>query len=388
MSTIKRKPQPNGASEPGAGSHQLLRGQNGAADGCSTGLHPTAAVGPTRRPLQVARNHLRQSACRTPTGPVNRRASAPQRGRQSTTCLSSEAAACVQAPLSRGYVACGRPVTVEATDEPVADGRPAEAAEKIKLSIQIMSDLHLGFPGARGFPPLAQGADLVLIAGDTCEGLQLAVRRAREAYPATDVVAVAGNHEFHWTEYDKELDAARISARELGIHLLENDTVTFGRLRIIGATLWTDYSLFGESVRLPAMGVLSKIIRDHRRIGWMRDPWKRFRPQEARRLHLQSRAYIETKLAKPHAGPTLVLTHHGAVVEALKPELRDRLISAADASDLLGTIDRYQPDYWVSGHTHHAMDIRRGRTRLISNPCGYGDECSSFDPAFVIEVDT
>jgi hypothetical protein len=33
------------------------------------------------------------------------------------------------------------------------------------------------------------------------------------------------------------------------------------------------------------------------------------------------------------------------------------------------------------------MDLCRGRTRLISNPCGYGDELSSFDPAFIIEVD-
>ena len=250
-----------------------------------------------------------------------------------------------------------------------------------------MSDLHLGYPGARGFPPLAPGADLVMIGGDTCEGLRLAVRLMRDAYPATEIVAVAGNHEFYRTTYCEELDAAREYARELGVHLLENQTVTFGKLRVIGATLWTDYDLFGESLRQPAMRAASETMRDHRRIKWERNPWKRFRLQEARMLHLRSRAYVEAELAKPHDGPTVVLTHHAAVFEAVEPQLRDRMIAAAYASDLGSMIDRYQPDYWISGHTHFPMDFRRGRTRLISNPFGYGHELSSFNPAFIIEVE-
>jgi predicted phosphodiesterase len=252
---------------------------------------------------------------------------------------------------------------------------------------QIMSDVHLDFPGARGFPPVAGDAELILIAGDTCQGLVRAVEAMRAAYPRTEITAVAGNHEFYGRTFGEELQAGRERARELGVHLLENGTLVFGRLCIIGATLWTDYSLFGESLRLPAMRVASEAMRDHRRTKWERDPWKRFRPQEARMLHLRSRAYIETELAKPHDGPTVVLTHHAPVVEAVEPQLRGRLVAAAYASDLGSTIDRYQPDYWISGHTHVPMDLCRGRTRLISNPCGYGDELSSFDPAFIIEVD-
>ena len=104
-------------------------------------------------------------------------------------------------------------------------------------------------------------------------------------------------------------------------------------------------------------------------------------------LHLRSRAYIEAELARPHGGPTVVLTHHAAVFEAVEPQLRDRMIAAAYASDLGSMIDRYRPDYWISGHTHFPMDFRRGRTRLISNPFGYGHEPSSFNPAFIIEVE-
>src|SRR5260370_32964 len=201
---------------------------------------------------------------------------------------------------------------------------------------------------------------------DPCQGLVRAVEAMRAAYPRTEITAVAGNHEFYGRTFGEELQAGRERARELGVHLLENGTLVFGRLCIIGATLWTDYSLFGESLRLPAMRVASEAMRDHRRTKWERDPWKRVRPQDAHMLPLRSRAYSEMELAKPHDRPTVVLTHHASGVEALQPQLRGRMIAAAYASDLGSTIDRYQPDYWISGHTHFPIDLRRHRTPPIS----------------------
>jgi Icc-related predicted phosphoesterase len=257
----------------------------------------------------------------------------------------------------------------------------------MKLTIQIMSDLHVGYPGARGFPPLAPGADLVIIAGDTCEGLVFALAKMRAAYPTVEIVTVAGNHEFYHRDYGEELQAARDYAQKLGVRLLENETLTLGSLRVIGATLWTGYDLFGALLVPAAIRTASETMRDHRRVRWQKNPWRRFRPQEARALHLKSRAYIEAELARPNDGPTIVLTHHAASLDAVEPQSRGLMIAAAYASDLHAIIDRYQPDYWISGHTHFAMDLRRGRTRLISNPCGYGNELASFDPTFVVEVD-
>jgi len=254
---------------------------------------------------------------------------------------------------------------------------------------QIMSDVHLDFPGARGFPPLAGDAELVLIGGDTCQGLVRAVEAMRMAYPHTEIAAVAGNHEFYGRTFGKELQAGRERARELGVHLLEDQTVVFGRLgrlRVIGATLWTDYELFGESLREPAMRTAYETMRDHKRIKWSRRPWQRFRPQEARMLHLRSRAYIEAELAKAYDGTTIVLTHMAPTIEAIEPQYRNRMIAAAYASNLLPIVDRYQPAFFISGHTHFPMNKRRGRTRLISNPRGYADDNTQFDPEMVIEM--
>jgi hypothetical protein len=392
MSAIDLKLRDKGASDRGARSKAVSWGLSFTTPGFKDTARARVAAfvgsGFFSAP-PAGRCHLRRCSGRKRADTVYSGATPQLRCARAVTCSATGAAARAGATWSRDCALGLGPVTAEEPAFlPVAHCRPGEAGiNKKKLRVQIMSDLHIGYPGTHGFPPLAPGADLVMIGGDICEGLRLAVRLMRDAYPATEIVAVAGNHEFYRTEHSEELDAARKCARELGVHLPENQSINVGRLRVIGATLWSDYSLFGESLRQPAMRVASETMRDHRRIKWERDPWKRFRPQEARMLHLRSRAYIEAELAKRHDRPTLVLTHHAAVVEALGPQLRGGMIAAAYASDLGSTIDRYQPEYWISGHTHFPMDHRRRRTRLISNPCGYGDELRFVRSRLTIEVD-
>lgn len=257
----------------------------------------------------------------------------------------------------------------------------------MKLKLQISSDLHIGYPGARGFPPLVPGTDIVLIAGDTCEGLQRAIREMRAAYPNVEIVACAGNHEFYHGAYFEQLAEGRKCARELGVHFLEDGLATFGKLRILGCTLWTDYDLLGRNLRDAAMYTASKTMVDHKRIKWQRQPWRRFRPIEARMLHERSRAFLEAELARDHVGTTVVMTHTGPTLEHIAPVDRSSLISAAYASRLDEVIDRFQPAYWISGHVHYPVDLVRGCTRLISNPCGYASEVAGYDPSFTIEVE-
>lgn len=247
-----------------------------------------------------------------------------------------------------------------------------------------MSDLHLD--PSRGVPPPADGVDAVLVAGDTCEGLVKAVEALRRAYPEhIQVVMVAGNHEYYGRVYGTELTAGRAHAREIGINLLENGVVHLGHLRVLGATLWTDYMLFGPTLRSPAMRVAADQMRDHKKIKWSGEPWRRFRPEEALALHLESKRFFEAELSKPHSGPTVLLAHHGMTFEAIDPSYERSLLAAAYTSDM-SLVDQFGPDYVITGHTHRRMDFRRGRTRFISNPRGYPDEVPAFDPALVLEV--
>lgn len=117
----------------------------------------------------------------------------------------------------------------------------------------MMSDLHIEFYGSAAMPRAVDGADFVIVAGDTCQGLSRAVETLRDAFPRTEVVTVAGNHEYYGTELPVELEAGRERARQLGVHLLSDDAVTIGKARVVGATLWTDYCLFGPALREAAM---------------------------------------------------------------------------------------------------------------------------------------
>src|SRR5258708_7316784 len=257
MGAIDVKLRAAGASNAGDGSRVVSCQLGFTTPGLDDKAEARAApfAGSRRFSSSRAGRCLRRCSGRKCAGPVYSDATAKQRCSRAVARSATGAAACARAPSRDCVLGLGAVTVEEPAVLPVAHCRPREAGIEKKRKVQIMSDLHIGYPGARGFPSLASGADLVMIAGDTCEGLRLAVRLMRDAYPATEIVAVAGNHEFYRTTYCEELDAARECARELGVHLLENQTVTFGKLRVIGATLWTDYDLFGKSLRQPAMRV-------------------------------------------------------------------------------------------------------------------------------------
>jgi hypothetical protein len=114
---------------------------------------------------------------------------------------------------------------------------------------------------------------------------------------------------------------------------------------LVGATLWTYYELFGAALRVPAMRTSADAMRDHKKIKWRKRPWMRFRPEEARALHVESRRFIEAELSKSaEKGRTaVVLTHHAASIEAVAPRHQRSIVSAAYASELLPIVDRYHP---------------------------------------------
>lgn len=251
-----------------------------------------------------------------------------------------------------------------------------------------MSDLHLDFPGSKGIPPLVPDTNVVIVAGDTMNGLVGAIELLRDAYPEpVEIVMVAGNHEFYSKRlsYYEQLDAGREAAARRRVNLLENEVRLISGIRFLGCTLWTDYLLFGEMHRRTAMRTAAEVMRDHRRIKWRRDPWQRFRPEEALRLHQESRAFLERELLNPHPDcATVCVFHHAVTLEAVSAPFRESIATAAYASDL--QLERFQVDLVVTGHTHHNVDFRLGRTRFVSNAAGYADENPAFDPSFTLEL--
>lgn len=254
------------------------------------------------------------------------------------------------------------------------------------MHLQVFSDLHADVRKTKPIT-VAPDIDAVVVAGDVCEGAERGFAWLRRIVPMhVPIIAVMGNHEFYHRTWRLEVAEAHRVAPHYGVHLLEDETVTINGVRFIGCSLWTDYRLFGEAKADLAMRRAREGLNDHRRITWMKKPWRRFRPKEALFLHQCSRTFLELTLAMPCDDPTVVVTHHAPHVGSLHPNYRDDLLSAAYVSDLSFVIENGQPDLWIHGHVHHSFDYQVGVTRMLCNPHGYGDENPAFDPALVVEV--
>jgi Icc-related predicted phosphoesterase len=256
------------------------------------------------------------------------------------------------------------------------------------MRLQIFSDLHVGVAPIKPIT-IAADVDAVIVAGDTCEGIEKAFRTLRSIVPEhIPVIMVAGNHEFYHGFVPDELAAGRALARSYNVCFLENDVAIMKGVRFVGCTLWTDYRIFGEKNVPAIMNACASGMNDHRLIGWQKRPWLRFRPQEAALLHYRSRAFLSDTLADRFDGPTVTITHHAVHWKSIQQRyVSDPVTAAYLASDTMETLlVGAQPALIVHGHVHHSVDYRIGATRVLCNPHGYGTENPAFDGSLVVEV--
>lgn len=221
------------------------------------------------------------------------------------------------------------------------------------------------------------GADLILVAGDTAVGAEMTAEwlTAASRYCHCPVVAVLGNHEFY-DGIDIGRTTAEIMASCDGVHVLENGRVSLtlqGReIAVLGTTLWSDYALNGHDLQSigRAMGDAGRLLNDH---GLIRHGVNAFRPAHALEMHTRARRWLSTAIptAKDEAETVVVMTHHAPSGLANPPQYRGGDLSPAFATDMEAEIAEWNPDYWLSGHTHWNHDFIVGGTRCLSRQRGY-----------------
>ncbi|TPL02545.1 phosphatase [Mesorhizobium sp. B2-4-14] len=252
------------------------------------------------------------------------------------------------------------------------------------MKVWLFSDLHLEVADLHKALAIPD-ADVCVVAGDLCRAPANGVFwLVKHIAPAMPCVYVAGNHEFYKNAIREGLEDGRHAAAQFsGVYFLENDSVVVDDVRFVGATLWTDYRVEGNPEL--AMVYARERMNDHRLIAKQRDPWQRFLPETAYRMHQQSRLFIDSAL-KADPIKTIVVTHHLPHAKSIPSRFRGDLLNAAFASDLSEVIEDGRPALWVHGHTHDSCDYQVGSTRIVCNPRGYDDENITFDPALVVRV--
>jgi predicted phosphodiesterase len=278
------------------------------------------------------------------------------------------------------------------------------------VKIQIFSDVHADVNKTK---PIVIGSDVdvVAVAGDIMEGAENSFVTLRTIVPeAIPIIFTMGNHEYYHRFLGEELEFAKSIAPNFNIRLLENSSTVITSHRandkviFHGASLWTDYRLFGDHNVGAAMHAARDGMNDHRLIGWKRRPWQRFRPQEAALLHARSRAFFAEALATmptDDASPVVFLNHHVPDFRSVAPRYASDILTAAFASNMLTELlgdtavsaeagfkdgARPRPDLVIHGHVHNSADYHVGCTRVICNPHGYGNENPNFDPCLIVEI--
>lgn len=257
----------------------------------------------------------------------------------------------------------------------------------IIVKLHILSDLHLEFSR---FDPIETDADVIVLAGDIWKGAN-GIRWARGQWENKPIIYVPGNHEFYHMERVSTLAEMRDAAREYGVHLLDNDEVIIDgpedSVRLLGATLWTDFELGGADAKPWAMHEGGRGLNDFRLIN---EGEEIFSPQRSIELHRESLSWLDKMLAEPFAsGKTVVVTHHLPSILSVADRFKNDMLSACFASNLDHLFGKM--DLWVHGHTHDTFDYVSNGTRVVCNPRGYqtysgGPENFGFAPRLVVEI--
>ncbi|OIQ96304.1 3',5'-cyclic adenosine monophosphate phosphodiesterase CpdA [mine drainage metagenome] len=250
------------------------------------------------------------------------------------------------------------------------------------MRIHVLSDLHIE---VAAYQPQPVECDVVVLAGDIGNHVR-GMEWGRHNWPDREILYVPGNHEFYRLGRIETLREMRVRARELSVHLLDNDEVVIAGIRFLGSTLWTDFDLFGGELKKAAMAEGKKYLNDFRLI---RERFRMFGPARSAQLHKTSRAWLAAKLNEPFPGKTVVVTHHLPSARSVADRYKASLTSACFAShldELMGA-----SVLWIHGHTHDSFDYVLHGTRVVCNPRGYcrnpdKPENREFDPALVVEV--
>ena len=232
------------------------------------------------------------------------------------------------------------------------------------MKILHLSDLHLEFGPL--YDP-STDADVVILSGDIhldTKGIDWASQFD------VPVIYVLGNHEAYDSASLEVLvqDCREKAASYPNIHFLENDSVVLDDVRIHGCTLWTDFCLDGtpeESMKVAAskMNDFKCILTQQGRV---------FTPQDAQRIHAESRRWLYQSIAQSPEAKNVVVTHHLPTRKAIQFEYQGSPLSPAFAShcDEFGKLaDKIV--IWLYGHNHDCAEFADFGVQFSTNQRGY-----------------
>lgn len=240
----------------------------------------------------------------------------------------------------------------------------------------VLADLHLDMYLNQGLDPFSQVPDAAfddithcIVAGDLSNKAQKQWNRCipwlAGRFPDAQLYVMPGNHDYYDFRIDDENRLAEVADKH-GASFLQKSELISGRCRILCATLWTDFEVYGD--RAANMQTASRVMSDYHYIKVARNNFRRLTPAQTAAIHAEHRGWLLERLAEPFDGETTVISHHAPHRNALSAE---PAYGPCYASDLEKIIMTFKPRRWLFGHTHHRITFSVGGTELRNISVGY-----------------
>jgi hypothetical protein len=118
---------------------------------------------------------------------------------------------------------------------------------------------------------------------------------------------------------------------------------------------------------------------------------KHLDPRDTVAMHCKAVTWLDSELATPFDGKTVVVTHFAPHRGCVASQHRSSNVSPYFVTDLAWLMEKYCIDVWCHGHTHTNNDFVTDRgCRVVSNQRGYPTEFAAggmgFRPDLVIDV--
>lgn len=238
------------------------------------------------------------------------------------------------------------------------------------MKVALGSDLHIEIDGQQELPAIPE-CDLVVLAGDIGKGTQSLEYAESLDLP---VLFVPGNHEYYNLDY-AVLNQVYKEYTHDKVHILNPGCVYIDDYIFVGATL-------RSSLRLPgyvdyAFSAYEKAIDDFSQVT---NGDRKYSSLDHFSQNQEEVEYIRQGLWEEGERTKIVITHFLPSTQCISPRYVGSNINPYFCSNLDTLINVQEPEYWLYGHTHDALDITHsnGITKLVCNPRGYPNEKRKF----------
>ena len=252
------------------------------------------------------------------------------------------------------------------------------------MKIRLLSDLHTEFRLPYKTHPMIQyrGEDVLVLAGDLASGatnyVEVVTAFKNAGFP--NIICLPGNHEYYGTSIDA-FDFKVVEGLKgiPGVCYLNPGIVNINGVIFVGGCLWTN---FGEDPL--AKHAAWSMINDFRQI-------YSFKPDTAEQLYHEHLAWFKHAYNSRQGKKVVFVSHFLPAQECISPRWQREggVLNKYFANDLGNWISYLEDSTWLFGHTHDAVDLLLGTTRVVANPHGYYtalNEGQDFDPFKTIEL--